>query len=309
MKHLRTSILGLILALTVFFNIERLDFGIENFIDIHSFTYVLVFISVVSIILIPKLRQLPLYNTYLAWTAVYLLLRFMVFNQRPIIGGIHTYIFVTEVALLTVSIWFAHHLAEQIYDFEEAVANITFTETDRRVQPLNVALEDIKIELTRSRRYKSPLSVLVVTPETNSIQVALHRTIMEVQRAMMNRYVLTSMSRVISMALRRTDMVMEQHEKERFVILSPHTPGSDLQIVVKRIQDAISKQLGVNVKCGVASFPEDALTFDELLHKAEQNLDQPSDDDFLDLFDNEKIENLEEEDERVDSSKRMHTTT
>jgi len=300
MKHLRTSILGLILALTVFFNIERLDFGIENLIDIHSFTYILVAVSVVSIILIPTLRQSPIYYTYAGWGVVYLLLRLVLFNERPIIGGIHTYIFVTEVALLTISIWFAYRLAEQIYDFEEAVANITFTESNRRVQSLDVALEDIKIELTRSRRYKSPLSVVVVTPESNSIQVALHRTIMEVQRAMMTRYVLTSMSRVISMALRRTDMVMEQHEKERFVILSPHTPGSDLQIVVKRIQNAISKQLGVKVKCGQASFPEDALTFEELLHKAEQNLQEPDDDnDLLDLFE----QDLEQE---IGLSKKMY---
>lgn len=307
MKHLRTSILGLILALTVFFNIERLDFGIENLIDIHSFTYVLVVVSVVSIILIPILRQLPIYYAYSVWGLVYLFLRFVIFNKLPIIGGIHTYIFVTEVSLLTVSIWFAYRLAEQIYDFEEAVANITFTETNRRVQPLDVALEDIKIELTRSRRYKSPLSVLVVTPESDSIQVAVHRTIMEVQRAMMKRYVLTSMSRVISMALRRTDMVMQEHEKERFVILSPHTPGSDLQIVVKRIQAAISKQLGVNVKCGVASFPEDALTFEELLHKAEQNLEESDDDnELLDLFAQKDEQDLEKQDQEIGLSTKTY---
>ena len=295
------------LALTLFFNIERLDFGIENLIDIHSFTYVLVFVAVVSIIIIPKLREWPIYYTYSLWAIVYLFLRFAIFNQRPIIGGIHTYIFVTEVSLLSLSIWLAHRLAMQIHDFEEAVANITFTETDRRVQPLDVALEDIKIELTRSRRYKSPLSVVVVKPESSSIQIALHRTIMEVQRAMMNRYVLTSMSRVISMALRRTDMVMQEQEKERFVILSPHTPGNDLHIVVKRIQEAISKQLGVNVKCGVASFPEDALTFEELLHKAEQNLQESDDDnDLLDLFKQKDEQNLEAEDQEIGLSTKMY---
>ncbi len=125
----------------------------------------------------------------------------------------------------------------------------------------------------------------------------------------MNRYVLTSMSRVISMALRRTDMVMEQNEKERFVILSPHTPGSDLQIVVKRIQDAISKQLGVNVKCGVASFPEDALTFDELLHKAEQNLEKPDNKDtLLDLFEHKNTIELAKEDDQISLSKEIHPT-
>ena len=287
--------MALLMALSIFFNIERLDFGVDNLIDIHSFTYLLVIAAVTSILMVPKLSQWPAYYSYSLWLAVYFLLRFFVFDDNPLIGGIHTYIFVTELSLLSVSIWFAYQLGRQIYDFEEAVANITFTETNGRVQPLESALEDIKIELTRSRRYKSPLSVVVVEPEGNSIKVALHRTIKEVQQAMMTRYVLTSMARVISMALRRTDMVIKQHEKERFVILSPHTPGSDLQIVVQRIQQAVSKQLGVSVKCGVASFPEDALTFEELLHQAEQNLNNPIDKepllyDQLDFLDDKESE-------------------
>lgn len=275
MKYLRRSIITLLLIVAVFFNIERLDFGAENLIDIHSFTYVLLLVAVISTLTVPKLWEWPATYSFSLWLGTYFVLRFLVFNEQPFIGGIHTYILISEISLLSVSIWSAHQLARQVYDFEEAVANITFTKTHRRVQPLEAALEDIQIEFTRSRRYQSPLSLVVVTPEEDSVQVALHRTVLEVQRAMMNRYVLTGMARVISMALRRTDMVVEQGDKGQFVILSPHTSAEELNVVVRRIQQAVGEQLGVSVHCGVASFPEDALTFEDLLKEAQDMVDKP----------------------------------
>ena len=46
MRQLRRSILLLLLALTIFFNIERLDFNQQNVIDIQSFVYVLAIVVV-----------------------------------------------------------------------------------------------------------------------------------------------------------------------------------------------------------------------------------------------------------------------
>ena len=81
MKHLRTSIMALLMALSIFFNIERLDFGVDNLIDIHSFTYLLVIAAVTSILMVPKLSQWPAYYSYSLWLAVYFLLRFFVFDE------------------------------------------------------------------------------------------------------------------------------------------------------------------------------------------------------------------------------------
>lgn len=277
MKQLRLYILALLFDLAIFFNIERLDFGEQNLIDIQSFTYIFVLVGIMTILGVPNLWHKSVFREafLIPWLGLYFLFRVLVFNKDPLIGGIHTYVLVTEIALLSASFWLAYKLASQIYDFEEAVANITFSESNRRVQPLENVLEDIQVELTRSRRYQSPLSVLVVSPQQDSININLHRTIQEVQRSMMKRYVLTGMARVISDVLRRTDLVIEQQEEGRFIILSPETPAEDSEVVVERIRSALRQELGISIDCGSASFPSDALTFEELLHQAEDDLKEP----------------------------------
>lgn len=276
MNHLRRSIVSLLVGLTIFFNIERLDFGQPNTIDIQTFVYALGIVAVITVVVIPVLRQSPRLASLGLWLGVYVLCRLLVFNQRPLLGGIYTYLSITESVFLSVLVWLAHDLGHSMHDFEEAVKNITLSDSNRRVRKLDEASEDIQLELTRSRRYKRPLSVIVVETKLESVQAALHRTIQEVQRAMMTRYVVTSLARVIGGQLRRTDLVLDQRDRGRFVILSPDTTADSSTVVADRIQAAATEQLGVSVACGIASFPDDALTFEELVHRAELNLQKPA---------------------------------
>ncbi len=100
----------------------------------------------------------------------------------------------------------------------------------------------------------------------------LNRSIQDVQRAMMSRYVASSMVRVLDNALRRTDLMLQHREAGRFVLICPETDPASLKGLIERIRSAASQRLGVSVNCGIASFPDGALTFDELLNKAESQL-------------------------------------
>lgn len=273
MMHLRRSIIALLFGLTFFFNIERMDFGQKNIIDIQTFVYIVGIIAVLSVITIPTLWKSPLPVSLLLWLGVYLLCKLLIFSGRPILGGIHTYLSITEAALLSLMVALAHNVGRGLHDFEEAVKNITLSDVSRRVRRLDESIEDVRMELARSRRHQRPLTVMVVEAKPESIQVALHRTVQEVQRAMMTRYVVTSLARVIGNQLRRTDMVLDQRDRGRFVILSPDTNVASSTVVVDRIQSA-AEQLGVSLACGIASFPDDALTFEELVHRAEANLQE-----------------------------------
>jgi hypothetical protein len=275
MIHQRRSILALVIGLTLFFNIERLDFGQQDLIDILSFVYVIGTLATLSLITVPPLSRASFPVPLVLWMGVYLLCRLLIFDDRPLLGGIHTYLSITEVALLSLLIWLAHDLGRSLHDFEEAVKNITLADISHRIRKLNEAEQDIQLELVRSRRHQRPMSVILVEMKPESVRAALHRTVQEVQRAMMTRYVVTSLARVISKQIRRTDMVLNQEEQGRFVILSPDTNMTSSTVVARRIQAAAVEGLGVSVTCGVAAFPEDALTFEELLLRAELNLRAP----------------------------------
>ncbi len=274
MKHLARSVIALLIGLTGFFNIERLDFGQKDVINIDTFVYVLGILAVIAVIMIAALRNTPLPVSLALWLGLYLLCKLSFFNSRPLLGGVYTYLSITEVALVSILVWLAHNVGRGLHDFEEAVKNITLSDVNRRVRKLDEAIEDIRMELVRSRRHQRPLTVMLVEAKPESIRAALHRTVQEVQRAMMTRYVVTSLARVIGNQLRRTDMVLDQRDRGRFVILSPDTNVASSSVVVGRIQAAAAEQLGVSIACGLASFPDDALTFEELVHRAEGNLQE-----------------------------------
>jgi GGDEF domain-containing protein len=272
------------LALTVFFNIEKVS---ERFtsgaveqagINFQTFVYVLGLLAVLAVLSIPLLWRAGVALALAVWLAIYLIAKLVLnrFDLLTIIGGNHAYLTFTELGMVAILIWRAHSVARLLHDFEEAVRNITFADVSRRVKKLEEAEDDIQVELIRSRRHHHPLTVMVVEPERESIQVALNRTVEEVQKAMMSRYVTTSLARVVSSQLRRTDLVIDQRDKNRFIIVSPDTTAANSTMLADRIQAAAAVQLGVLVSCGVASFPDEALTFEELVQQAKTNLRSPA---------------------------------
>ncbi len=284
MSHLRRSVIFLLLALTVFFNIEKVSerfvsgVGDQASINIQTFVYVLGIVAVLSVLVIPWLWRANVSLALAVWLLIYIVTKLIVaqFDLLDILGGSHAYLTFTEMGMVAILIWRAHDIARLLHDFEEAVRNITFADVNRRVKKLDDSEEDIQVELIRSRRHHHPLTVMVVEPEAESIQVALNRTVEEVQKTMMSRYVITSLARVVSGQLRRTDLVIDQREKNRFIIVSPDTTAANSAMLADRIQAAAAVQLGVLVSCGVASFPDEALTFEELVQQAKTNLRSPS---------------------------------
>lgn len=268
MRHLKTSIVALIFGLTILFNIKRLNLE-ESKVDILSLFYVLGFAAVIAILLIPFFRRMNLFIALVLWNGLGVFLKAMFFSDRPLFGDINTYLTITELSLLSIIVILTYRLMRNLDDFEQAVENMTLATVGRQLRELDEATEDIQTELIRSRRHHHPLSVIIVEPAQGSIQAAVHRSVLEVQRAMMARYVVVSLGRAISGELRRTDMVLQQSGRDRFIIFCPETNAMDAQVMIDRIKTASEEKIGVPVNCGIGAFPEDALTFEELVRQAE----------------------------------------
>lgn len=275
MKRLRYSVAALIIFLAVLFNLERLDFGSENLLDIQTFVYVLAAVAAVAVVTSSGLQRRSAPAVIALWLVVYLALKIGVFNDRPFLGGLYTYVTITEIALLGTTVRLAHFLARQVLDFEQAIEHITLADTDGVIHTLETARAEINNEMLRSRRYNRPLSVTVVEPEPDSIRAAVHRTVEDVQRAMMARYIFTGLARRIRREMRRIDLVLEEGDRGRILIVSPETSDVYAARVVERIKAATAAELGVRVMSGTASFPDEALTFEELIERAEERMGKP----------------------------------
>ena len=277
MKHMRLIIIAFLVGFTVFFNIERLDLAQQNEIDLDSAVYVLGFLAGLLILGIPAFGRVRLPIHIAGWSATYVVVKlilFVFFEGRPLLGGIYTYLSVTELSLLLISIWLAHKLAHAIRDFEDAVKTVTFAGSDHHIRGITEANEVIQTEMFRSRHNHHPLSVIVIEPDTVSIRSSLHRLVREAQQSMMNHYITNNLAMLLNQQLRRSDLVLEQRDANRVVLVCPDTNKTDSEVLVEYIGDVVARQMGLTIKCGTASFPQEALTFEELVDRAGQDITQ-----------------------------------
>jgi GGDEF domain-containing protein len=268
---MRRAILYLALFLAFLFNIERLDFGRANLIDISSIVYILAIIAVASTLIVRQLGRLPLYTLVAGWMGVFFVARLgvTVIQGRPFWGGVYTYLSITEFCLLMIAIVLAHNVTVYLGDFEDAIRNITLADLHQHVQHRVQAQDEIDKEFVRSRRQNYPVSVLVVEPDASSVKVTLNRSVLEIQQTMMTRYVLTSLMRIVSGLTRRTDLIIDQAiDTDSFIVFSPDTDNEQACLLADRVRSNIYHKLGIQVCCGLATFPDEALTFDELIEHA-----------------------------------------
>ena len=276
MTHLVRSVSALLIVFALFFNLERLDVQQENIVDIASFVYVSTLVSAVLTIRLPLLRQARAAVVILLWLNLYVILKLLFwqfFQSHPPLGGIYTYLTFTEVAMVIIISWLAHNVGSALQEFEETVRRITFSSNNsKRIQQLENADEDIRIEMFRSRHNHHPMSVIIVEPRPESIQASVHRLAYEAQQKMMSSYITNTMAQSLGKYLRQTDMILEQVDRKRFLVLCPETPAADARLLVEYIQSVAADQLGISVVSGMATFPEEAVTFEELVTRAEKNL-------------------------------------
>jgi GGDEF domain-containing protein len=272
MRKLRKNIGLLLITIAIFYNIERLNFGNENFIDISTFVYVLQLGAVLTTVLVPVLVRTSFSVLLLGWFAAYFVGKFILSPERPIVGGMHSYVLITEVVFLFLSISLAYDLATRLQDFEEAVENITFANLRDRILSKEKAMESVQTEIQRSRRHEHTMGVALIEPNPDSINAVMHRTVQEVQTAMMGRYVALGLANVITKQCRRTDLVIDHDNKGRFVVICPETSPEGVKRLIERVRVAAKNQLGLSLFAGVAVFPQHALTYKDLVNYAEEHL-------------------------------------
>jgi GGDEF domain-containing protein len=139
-----------------------------------------------------------------------------------------------------------------------------------RTLEIKRAEDRISAELTRSRRYHHPLSLLLVEldkkAEGDDIKV-----VKGLQKDLLHRFALARIGQIISDRARETDLILRDRAG-RFLLLCPETNSENSLLFGDRIRRAVMESMGADVNWSFASFPEDALTFEELVEFAEHRL-------------------------------------
>lgn len=260
MHHLRLWVIVLTVWLIFIFNIER----INSPINVRSYTYIFVALAAVIALAFPRARRLS-YLALLFIPAPSFLLFKAIWRGDTVLGYALP-LTVTQVSAILFTGLITRQISYGLRDVEQLINTITSGYIGKLPKAFSEAEGLIYKELRRARRHQRPLSVVTLRVDPESIQVTLPKITEEVQRAMMNEYVLARITRILDQNV--TDFGTIALRDNHFIVVLPETPGSDAPLVAKNLQQAIQKELDIQLFTGTASFPNDAVTFEALVERA-----------------------------------------
>jgi GGDEF domain-containing protein len=284
MTNLKRSFFGAAVYLAVIFVLGQADYADRPLMNFANYFYLAVIVAMPLTLFFPKISRISVYVPLLFWAVVYVALLQLIDRNYSANKG-ELPVIALEFMMLEIGVWFAHQLASQISHAESIMDALALSAFPNRARDIDSENQRIKIELTRSRRYHRPLSVVVIQPESDDEKL-IREAFKNIQHDLMSRFTSARVGQIIDDRVRQTDLVLRDY-KGRFIVLCPETEFANASLLAKRISQAIKERTSLRVLWGVAAFPDEALTFDDLLQKARERLVDSA------LFPNEVISVVE----------------
>ena len=276
MKKLRLSILGLVLYLVGLFCLELIGWKDPALANSAWLNFWLSIFAVVLVIAIPDISRMRPQIWVAIFSVLFLVSRFGLQwydPSLPVLGGVNTYITLSQFLLLMLAIGMAIQVSISLNEIQEIVQDILLGNGPHQSQLLEKAAADIEREFLRSKRHHFPLTVIAIEPDPQSMNINLTRTMREIQQSMMARFILSRLVHITSQLVRRTDLIINQStDTNNFIVFSPDITTDQAERLAGRIITSIEKQTGVTVHCGIATYPDEGLNYEDLVRIAQDRL-------------------------------------
>src|SRR5215211_6999052 len=269
MTNLKRSFFGAAVYLAIIFVLGQADYADRPLINFANYFYLAVLVAMPLTLFFPKISGIPVYVPLLFWALVYILLLQLI-NRNYSANKDELPVVALEFMMLELGVWFSHQLALQISHAESIMDALAMSAFPNRARDIESESQRIKIELTRSRRYHRPLSVVIIQSESEDEKIT-REAFRNIQHDLTSRFTSARVGQIIDDRIRQTDLVLRDY-KGRFIVLCPETDLSNAALLATRIAQAIKERTDLRVLWGVAAFPEEALTFEDLLQKARERL-------------------------------------
>jgi len=269
MKHLQLFIAALIIWLIFLFNIERLT----RSVDIRSYTYIFVALVAMITIMVPRLSG-PAFSMILVIPVPIFLIIKSFYEvggwQENLMVGNALPLTVTQLAAIILTGLLARQISHRLVEFNDVVATITFGRIGH--PPPSFAEEQgvMYNELKRARHYHRPLTVMAMKVDPETINGVLPKMLEELQHTMLSEYLYARLARILDEKLLDFDTIVRRDDC--FILLLPETTEEKSPGLVKRLEEAVKSQMGIQLKIGTAVYPDDAMTFERLIETAVQNV-------------------------------------
>jgi hypothetical protein len=178
---------------------------------------------------------------------------------------------VTLVELVAVGgavlIW--HRLAGLLGEFREAVVRMTLGAQVTSLAAFETAQSDLYREVRRSRRYRRPLTVLAIQAE-GATESPPNRLLEQIQRENAERYAAAQLARLLAEETKDCDVVATRGV--HLLSMLAETTREDAERIIERVAVEARERYGLALRVGIAGFPDEEVTFDGLVTRAEEGM-------------------------------------
>lgn len=266
MTDLRNSVFLLIAFMIVVFGISSVEAFEDNVLDFHPAFFIMLTLAAFGGILIPS--KISIYVYIGMWTVIYVLVWVYYFRFLP--DPRNAQELGVQFLLIEISAGLSYFVGRQVQQISALVRGLAISAYPNRTLDIKAGRDIINTEVTRSRRYKRPFSTLVLKLEFIDKKNEPHRR-EAIQSDLLRRFALAKMGQIINEFTRQTDMIFSDHF-DRFILLCPETDSQKSTVLAERISKAVREKMDAWVTWGAASFPQDALTFDDLVGLASRRM-------------------------------------
>ncbi len=272
MKNLTNSIVLLLAYLFLVLGLAQIRYFELHVLYFQAAFFIIMTLAVFAGVLHFGRYRMPLYGFLGIWALVYIFT--WQFYWRSMASPPDPSEVAIQFLLMEVAAGLAHNVGTHLHETEVLLESLSTSTYPNRTLEMKSAGDRIQTEITRSRRYNRPLSVLILRL-SHSAGAAQRQQLQRLERDLFERFAMAKVGQIINSHARQTDLIMRD-AAGRFVILCPETDFADCGFLAERIRAAVSDDMGDRVSFGIASFPQETLDFEELVQKAIQRLNQNS---------------------------------
>ncbi len=182
----------------------------------------------------------------------------------------------TEVAAIGLTIVLASTLGAQISAIQQVFTDLGLSQLHNQVETFEAGQQAIYREIRWARRSQQPIALLAISINHASIERLIaqdnkrgltHRLVREAQSEVWRTYAMTQVAKLLVAEL--DDSAIVTQRRHYFVIALSGANREQSSPVVEQLQTSANAKLDIQLDIGVAIFPDDAVTFELLLERAE----------------------------------------
>ncbi len=212
--------------------------------------YSLAALSMLAIVSIPRARNIPLW--WLAASAPPIVLGLKWQLGYPLFGTA-AIVTVTEIGTLALTLGLARAVARVLRTSRDASRASALERSADSSAAVRAAQRETHQELRRARRYQRPAALVAFVPADEAAKAGDQKNALR-------------MARLMTRELRKCDVVVPRGEY--IVGLLPETSRVGAGHVVSRLRASAAEQLDLPLRAGIASFPDEEVTFVGMMERA-----------------------------------------